>query len=296
MVSLSLLFVNTHCFRTMHTHWVHDLDPVAIQITEDWGIRWYGMAYFVGFLAAYSLFSLYYKKGRSNLDSDLRSRFFFFLIIGVLVGGRLGNVLFYGWDAFLEDPLYLFQLWRPGMASHGGFIGVILATVWFSWSAKQRFSLLGDILCTLPGIGFFLGRLANFVNGELWGKATTLPWAVIFPHSPYPLVPRHPSQLYEALLEGALVFAYTQYRFWRTDICKTYPGHLCGEFFILYALGRMICDVFRETDASLIWGMPRGTFLSLFLLAFGIGFIIWARFVRGRVTAAYHSCPSFCAR
>jgi phosphatidylglycerol:prolipoprotein diacylglycerol transferase len=119
-------------------------------------------------------------------------------------------------------------------------------------------------------VGLFLGRIANFVNGELWGRPAQVPWAVIFPRSPLPLVPRHPSQLYEALLEGVLLFAFMQWRFWRSDIVRSRPGRLSGEFLVLYGCLRMAGEAFREPDASLILGLSRGTFYSLFMVAAGL--------------------------
>jgi phosphatidylglycerol:prolipoprotein diacylglycerol transferase len=161
------------------------------------------------------------------------------------------------------------------MASHGGFIGVALAMAWIAFKFKIPFLLLGDLLSSIVPVGLFLGRIANFINGELWGKVTTVPWAVIFPNSALPgtpfdlIAPRHPSQLYEAALEGLVLLAYTQWRLWRTNALKT-PGRLSGEFLILYAIVRIVGEQFREPDAGLIFGMSRGIFFSLFLLAAGV--------------------------
>ncbi len=254
-------------------YWVHHLDPVALAIgSTGLAIRWYGLAYFVGLLSAAALLSLYYKKQRSPLNPELQATYLTTGLFGVLIGGRLGSVLFYG-----LPPLEALQIWKPGMASHGGFVGVALGTLYFCWKYKQPFLSTSDIICTLPNVGFFLGRIANFINGELWGKVTTLRWAVIFPHSPLPLQPRHPSQLYEAALEGLFMLIYTQIRFWRSNVCNRYPGQLSGEFLCLYALARILCDCFREPDSASILHLPRGTFLSLILLGFGVGVVVVSR-------------------
>jgi phosphatidylglycerol:prolipoprotein diacylglycerol transferase len=166
-------------------------------------------------------------------------------------------------------------VWEGGMASHGGMIGVILATGWFARRNGIPMLHLWDLVATTAPAGLFFGRIANFINGELWGKPSTVPWAVIFPRSASPdqpdlLVPRHPSQLYEAALEGVLLFAYMQWRFWRSDTARERPGRLAGEFLIVYALVRIAGEAFREPDATLILGMSRGTFYSIFMIAFGL--------------------------
>lgn len=268
------------------THWIHDLDPFLITFPQGWpldGIRWYGLAYATGFFIAYYLLHLYFKKGRSPLNPDQQSTFMTVAIVGVLLGGRLGYMLFYQWDRFLEDPLSLLRVWEGGMASHGGFIGVILALVWFAKKERVNLWRIGDIAATLAVPGLLLGRLANFWNGELWGKVSDVSWAVIFPksdpsmpeHLYHLIAPRHPSQLYEAALEGAFLLIYTQLRFWRS---KDLPaGQLGGEFLLLYALVRILGEHFRAPDADLIMGMSRGVFYSLFMIAVGIILIARAR-------------------
>ena len=161
------------------------------------------------------------------------------------------------------------------MASHGGMLGVAVALVWFSRSMKIRFPHLADLITSVAPAGLLFGRIANFINGELWGKVTDVPWAVIFPHSADPgtpldqIAPRHPSQLYEAALEGALLLAFMQWRFWRSDVVQKKPGRLTGEFLIAYAAVRIIGEFFREPDidVSRPFGLSRGTFYSLFLIA-----------------------------
>jgi phosphatidylglycerol:prolipoprotein diacylglycerol transferase len=165
------------------------------------------------------------------------------------------------------------------MASHGGFIGVLVACWWVTKKLNLSFLQLGDLLCPLVPPGILLGRIANFINGELWGKVTQVPWAVIFPQSALPgtpveqIAPRHPSQLYEAGLEGALLLVYSQWRLWKTDVLAS-PGRLTGEFLAIYAVVRIFGEQFREPDAPLIMDLSRGSFYSIFLLIAG-AFLIY---------------------
>ncbi|MDI1320210.1 MAG: prolipoprotein diacylglyceryl transferase, partial [bacterium] len=174
------------------------------------------------------------------------------------------------------DPLMLVRVWEGGMASHGGFAGVVVALWWFT--RKRELSMLqaGDLIVTVAPLGLFFGRVANFINGELWGKVAVVPWAVNFKNTGGGNFPRHPSQLYEAGLEGLLLFAYMQVRFWRGSAARLQPGRLAGEFLIAYALLRAVGETFREPDAGLILGLSRGTFYSLFLIVAGGGLIVFA--------------------
>jgi phosphatidylglycerol:prolipoprotein diacylglycerol transferase len=256
------------------------------------GIRWYGLAYAVGFLIAASLLWLYAKKRRLPLNADQRSELLFALIAGVCVGGRLGSFLLYHPDELMAHPLDFFKVWQGGMASHGGFIGATIAIWWFGRASKLGFARIADAVATLAPPGLLLGRLANFVNGELWGKVTNVAWAVIFPIRDAQGVivaytePRHPSQLYEAALEGLLLMIYTQWRWWSgppPGAAGSRPsGQLAGEFIIAYALVRVIGETFREPDASLILGLSRGTFYSLFMFVIGMACIVVARRARVR--------------
>lgn len=254
-------------------YWIHDWDPFLIQFTEDFGIRYYGLAYLAGFLVAAILFRLYWKKGRTPITPDLQGDFIFAAILGVMIGGRLGYFVFYDPGALLRNPLDLFRVWDGGMASHGGMAGVFLAVLWVC--RKHRVSILhaGDIFTSLGPAGLMFGRLANFINGELWGKVSLVRWAVIFPDSAPGLPvseipPRHPSQLYEAALEGLIPLIYTQWRIWNTPVLARQPGRLAGEFLLLYAIGRIIGEQFREPDAgvALFLGLSRGSVLSFALI------------------------------
>jgi phosphatidylglycerol:prolipoprotein diacylglycerol transferase len=160
------------------------------------------------------------------------------------------------------------------MASHGGFVGVTIALWWFSTRTRIPFLHLGDLIVSAAPVGLLLVRVANFLNGELWGKVASVPWAVVFNDTGGGPLPRHPSQLYEAMLEGGVLLAFMQSRFWRTDVVQTHLGRLAGEFLVAYAVVRMIAEIFREPDVSLILGLSRGTFYSIFLVVAGTVLIL----------------------
>jgi len=268
----------------LYSVWTHNLSPFLWQFPESWGnwgpggIRWYGISYLAGFLSAYYLLYYYYKKNRSPYDSDQIINLMTFQVMGVLLGGRIGFVLLYRTEEFFDNPLMILFVWQGGMASHGGFVGVILATIWYAKKSHQNFWPVADLIATVVPPGLFFGRLANFINGELWGKQTDSSWGVLFPNAPdFALgVARHPSQLYAAFLEGLFIFAYVQLRFWRSDIYVKNPGRLGGEFLVAYAISRIIGEFYREPDASLIIGISRGQFYSIFLLLGGIGVIFYS--------------------
>jgi len=256
-------------------YWTHDLSPFLLRFGEEgFGIRYYGLAYLLGFgVAAWLLYFYARRSDRSALPAALVADFITTLVVGVMVGGRLGYFLLYQPELFLSEPVALLRVWEGGMASHGGFVGVVLATWWFARRHRIAFLHLGDLVASVAAAGLFFGRVANFINGELWGKPSFVAWAVLFPESPLPLVPRHPSQLYAAALEGLVLLAFAQWRFWRSERVKTTPGRLGGEFLVAYALLRIVGEVFREPDASLILGLSRGTFYSLLTAAAGLGLI-----------------------
>jgi len=265
-------------------YWVHDLSPFLIRFPENPlgldGLRYYGLAYLLGFLGAWMLLKLYNAKGKFAIDADARATLMTAMIIGVLAGGRIGYMLLYDFENFLANPLLIVRVDQGGMASHGGFVGVTLALVWFARKHKCGFLELGDVVVTLAPLGLMLGRIANFINAELWGRVTTVSWAVIFPDSPknysallqtYGPEPRHPSQLYAAALEGGLILAYVQWRFWRT---RPPAGQLGGEFLIGYGIVRIFGELFREPDAALLLGLSRGQFYSVFMILAGAA-TIW---------------------
>ena len=261
-------------------YWVDNLDPFLIRFTEDFGIRYYGLAYVLGFAAAIWLLYRYHRAGRSPIGGNAIGDLITYIVVGVMIGGRLGYFLLYEPNLVVTRPLALLRVWEGGMASHGGFIGVAIALARFARNHKVPFLVVGARIATTAPAGLLFGRIANFINGELWGKSATVPWAVIFPRSADPgtplhlIVPRHPSQLYEAALEGLLLLALVQWRFWRTDVARTHPGRLSGEFLLAYAVVRMVGEIFREPDAGLILGVSRGTFYSVFLIGGGLWLIL----------------------
>lgn len=263
-------------------YWVHHLSPFVFRFTDTFGIRYYGLAYLLGFVGGAAGLWLYARKKRSNLPEPLISDFIIAIVIGVMVGGRLGSFILYeGWRSLADDPLSILRVWEGGMASHGGFVGVAAAMAWFARKHKLSFLHLSDLIVSVAPLGLLFGRIANFINGELWGKVSDVPWAVIFPASApgYPvsmIAPRHPSQLYEAALEGALLLAFVQWRFWRSNIVRDRPGRLAGEFLIGYALVRIAGEFFREPDdgIALIFGLSRGMFYSLFLIIAGLALVL----------------------
>lgn len=273
-----------------HSYWVHDLSPFLIRFPDNplglEGIRYYGLAYLAAFVAAWLMLRCYDQRGKFKINADARASLMTAVIIGVLVGGRLGYMLLYDFSAWLENPLLLFRVDQGGMASHGGFVGVILALYWFARRHNYSFLRLGDVIASIAPLGLMLGRIANFINGELWGKTSTAAWAVIFPASPlaydaasatYLPEPRHPSQLYQAGLEGALLLGYLQWRFWNSRIPA---GQLGGECLLGYSLLRIIGEIFREPDASLLFGISRGQFYSIFMLLAGVWIIRISRHVQ----------------
>jgi phosphatidylglycerol---prolipoprotein diacylglyceryl transferase len=283
MNTMALLSAGAALAAWIDGHWVHDLRPFLIQFSDTFGIRYYGLAYVFGFGLAVWLLHRYARAGRSQVRGETISDLMIAVVAGVLIGGRLGHFVLYEPGVLRYDPLAFFRLWEGGMASHGGFAGVAVALAWFSRRKRIAFLHVSDVIASATPAGLLLGRIANFINGELWGKVSDVPWAVIFPQSARPgtplilIEPRHPSQLYQAALEGGLLFAYVQWRFWRSDIVRARPGQLVGEFLIGYAILRAIGEVFREPDAPLLFGISRGTFYSMFLVVGGIALIVAAR-------------------
>ena len=268
-------------FAETTSHWVHDLQPYVIKFGDNFGIRWYGVSYFFGFAAAFLLLRLYHRKNLSPLTPEDQSNFLTYIILGVLIGGRLGYMFFYeaGRASLAKDVFSIFRVWEGGMASHGGFIGVAIAVILFSKRNNFNMFMVGDFVGSMAPAGLFFGRLANFINGELWGKVSQVPWAVIFPDPQAGNLPRHPSQLYEAGLEGLLLFLYVQHRFWRDKLVQKAPGQLVGEMLILYSIARIFCENFREPDfgEELVIGLSKGQIYSFGLIAAGVILTVLAR-------------------
>ena len=253
-------------------YWVHDLDPVALRFPEGWplrGVHWYGLAYATGFLIAALLLARWRRRGLAPVrDAADESALITAVMLGVVLGGRLGHVVLYARDEFLADPAMALRVWQGGMASHGGFLGVLLAGVWFARTRKVPFLAVGDLLCALAPAGLLFGRLANFVNAELVGRASTVPWAVVFPREG--TEPRHPSQLYEAFGEGLLPMLWMLWRYPR----RLPPGQVAGEFLLLYAAARFVGEWFRLPEDGYILGLTAGQFWTL-PLAVGGAVLVW---------------------
>jgi len=304
----------------MIAYWVHNLDPFAVQFGGGFGVRWYGLAYLAAFAAAYFVYRHLARRGFSVIPADQVGDFITgCAVFGVLIGGRLGYMLFYDFNGFVRDPLVFFRVWEGGMSAHGGMIGVVLYTLWYAWRHGVNWPGLGDNLVVGAALGLLFGRMANFINGELYGRPSEVAWAVKFPKELYDapvetqrevlaraqelfagpvgleqvlaavpgsaelaamlggfLTPRHPSQIYEALLEGALLFAVL---WWVRTRVRVPNGVITGLFFAGYAVLRSWAEVFREPDAGYVWLLTRGQFLSVFLLLIGVGFLVaaWRR-------------------
>jgi phosphatidylglycerol:prolipoprotein diacylglycerol transferase len=251
-------------------------DPVLVQIGP-FAIRWYALAYIVGILlgwvyARMLIRNQHYWGGPAPLTLIDFDDFVLWVTLGIILGGRAGYVAFYNPAHFLAHPIEIVQLWHGGMSFHGGFVGCVLAVVLFARKRGIPFLSLGDLTCATGTIGLLLGRIANFINAELWGRPTDVPWAMVFPGAG-PL-PRHPSQLYEAALEG-LVLGVALWFCMRAGALKR-PGLVIGLFAVGYSIARIICEFFREPDAQLgfLWGhLTMGMLLSVPLMLTGFGFI-----------------------
>jgi phosphatidylglycerol:prolipoprotein diacylglycerol transferase len=341
--------------RRVFATYVHHLDPVIVSLGGGIALRWYGLAYLLGFVVGFLLLRHLARRGMWVLQPEKAADFIAAAaLLGVFLGGRVGYILFYhipsaGWASLLADPLLVFRVWEGGMASHGGILGLVVFTWFYSRKEKVSWTGLGDGLCVVAPVGLFFGRMANFINGELYGRvASGVAWAVKFPtalndskapeflrfeeaaaaatavepglvpayqaldrarmaievgssengyfaareqmfgellaanrESPAVaetlggyLEPRHPSQLYEGLLEGAALFAILW--FVRVRFPKAPHGLLTGLFFGCYAVFRIFAEHFREPDAALVGPLTKGQFLSLFMLLFAAGFLLFA--------------------
>ncbi len=251
------------------------IDPVIFSFGEvpfigELAIRWYSLSYLVGILFAGWYMRRITKKPGAPMSTDHLDDVLFWGVLGIILGGRLGYVLFYGEGKFFEDPLLILRFADGGMSFHGGFLGVVLAVIYIVRKNKLDLMRVSDLVAIVSPIGLLAGRIANFINGELWGRPTDVPWAMIFPSDPSAL-PRHPSQLYEAFGEGLLLFLILQFLYHNTDLPKKRPGVIAGLFLVGYGFARIIIEFFREPDShiGLVAGVSRGQMLSvpMFLLA-----------------------------
>lgn len=294
----------------MLAEFVHLLNPFLVEFWDGFGIRWYGLAYVCGFVAAYFLYKWLARKGYSDLTENQVGDFISgAAIFGVMLGGRLGYYIFYEPGIWRSDPLVVLQIWKGGMSSHGGIIGLFFYTMFYAHRHKVSWTNIGDNICVVAPIGVFFGRVANFINGELYGNITNVPWAMKFPSEnrdidertleamradpnvaaefAKTLNLRHPSQIYEALLEGGLLFAILF--FVRTKV-KVANGTLTGLFLFVYGILRIFVEEFREPDRDdpLTLSLSRGQWLSCVIVIMGIIFLIYSlrRPIRERLKAS----------
>ncbi|MBP5161280.1 MAG: prolipoprotein diacylglyceryl transferase [Alphaproteobacteria bacterium] len=261
-------------------------DPVVFQIGS-LAVRWYSLAYIVGFILALCLVRQMTRCRMPCLNKALLDDLLFYSVLGVVVGGRLGYVLFYNFSYYAQNFWEIFKVWQGGMAFHGGLLGMIVVTVWFARKHRIPVLILSDILVTVAPIGLLLGRLANFINGELFGRVTNaVPWAMIFPTDPL-LLPRHPSQLYEALGEGVFLLLLLNILWWKSKGCQKHPGIITGLFFMVYAALRFGIEYFRAPDAQIgfIYALSLGQWLCLPMLVGGA--IILAYGVRRTISKSW---------
>jgi phosphatidylglycerol:prolipoprotein diacylglycerol transferase len=302
----------------MLAYYVHDLSPFLIRFGGGVGLRWYGLAYLAGFLVGILLYRRLAQRGYSDMPPSQVPDFITMgALFGVLLGGRLGYLLFYDSARFLHDPLIFFRVWEGGMASHGGIIGLTLFTLWYARRHGLSFRNLADNLVVVGPVGIFFGRCANFINGELYGRVTTAFWAVQFPKEIHAYDPECLGPLLEktsrldpsfctpdAVVEGVSLSMPLR-ELLAAEIAPRYPsqlveavleggvlfallwilrtrvrlpdGALCGVFFIAYAVLRVIGECFREPDAPMTAGLTRGQFLSLFMILAGFLFLLSSR-------------------
>ncbi len=245
-----------------------EFDPVALQIGP-LAVRWYGLMYLVGF-AAGILLGRQRIKSASTSPVSLREfdDLVFYIVLGVIIGGRVGYVVFYDFASVLTDPLSVLYVWHGGMSFHGGLIGVCSAVFVYARKRQKNWLSLTDFIAPLVPLGLAAGRLGNFINGELWGRSTDVPWGMVFPQSGV-IVPRHPSQLYECLLEGVILFIVL----WLYSQKQRRIGKVSGLFLAGYALSRFIVEFFREPDAHMGFiglGLTMGQWLCVPMILFGV--------------------------
>ncbi|MBI1272595.1 MAG: prolipoprotein diacylglyceryl transferase [Alphaproteobacteria bacterium] len=252
------------------------LDPVAFEAGPI-VIRWYALAYLAGFLLGWRYCMALAAKNKAPPGPQDYDDFLVWAVLGVIIGGRAGYVLFYQFDYFLQNPLDILQVWHGGMSFHGGAAGVIAAIIIFSCIRKFSILAFGDLICCAVPIGLFFGRIANFVNAELFGRVTDVPWGVVFPRGGD--MPRHPSQFYEAALEGVLLFTILFFLA-RMPAVRQRPGTLSGVFLAGYGLFRFSVEFFREPDVQLGYlagGLTMGQYLCMPMLVVGAGLVLYAR-------------------
>nr|WP_041716729.1 prolipoprotein diacylglyceryl transferase [Alloalcanivorax dieselolei] len=250
------------------------IDPVLVSLGP-LQIHWYGLMYMIGFVGGWWLAKTRAQRPDSGWTREQVNDLLFYMALGVILGGRVGYVLFYGFDRFLDNPLWLFQIWTGGMSFHGGALGVLFAFWLFARRTGKRYFQVADFAVPMVPIGLGAGRFGNFINGELWGRASDMPWAMVFPTDPMG-VSRHPSQLYEFFLEGVVLFLVL----WIYSAKPRPAGSVTGLFGIGYGLSRILVEFFREPDAHIGYlaggWLTMGMLLSLPMVLIGAAMVVWA--------------------
>ena len=253
---------------------IHNFDPILIDLGF-FQLRWYSLAYILGIILGWVYAIKIIKKTENitiNFESIKKSDFddlIIYLVLGIILGGRLGYVIFYNLEYYSQNLLEIFKLWQGGMSFHGGLLGIIIAVLIFSKNRNTNFFKYSDIIACVAPIGLCLGRIANFINGELFGKASTLPWSIVFPNGGN--IARHPSQIYEAILEGIVLFIIINFFALKKKLLFR-TGYISGLFLIFYSIARIFSENFREPDVHLGYlfnYFSMGTLLSIFTLTAG---------------------------
>ncbi len=251
--------------------YIHNLDPIIFEFGVV-SLRWYSLSYVVGILFGWwygkKIISKLNSAGLINFSSDIFDDFITILIFSIIIGGRLGYVIFYNLNYYLNNPIEVLMIWKGGMSFHGGLIGIVVGSLFFSIKKKADPLVLLDIVSLVAPVGLFFGRISNFINSELFGKPTNVPWSVIFPIIDEQ--PRHPSQIYEAILEGALLFLILNLIIKKLDYIK---GRCAAIFLIIYSVFRIFVEQFREPDIQVGYifnFLSMGTLLSIFMLSIGL--------------------------
>ena len=251
-----------------------DIDPIAVSFGP-LAIRWYALAYITGFIAGWRYCLFLARQNPNGPSAEMYDEFLTWAVIGTLLGGRLGYIFFYQPDYYFSHPLEMLKIWHGGMSFHGGMMGVIGAAYAFTRRHKMSFFAFTDILACVTPIGLFFGRLANFINGELYGRVSDVPWAILFPRGGG--LSRHPSQLYEAGLEGIVLFLLL-FILSQQKRLRGRAGFLCGSFLFGYGIFRFTVELFREPDAQLGFiynNVTMGQLLCLPMIMFGLYLILW---------------------
>ncbi len=246
-----------------------DIRPYIIKIGP-LEVRWYGLMYLIGFVSSYLLVRYQVRRRGLPVQKKTVDDIYFYLILGLIAGARLGYIVFYNLKQYIKEPLEVFAIWHGGMSFHGGLIGAILAGIWLTRRYKLDFWLFSDLIVVTAPIGLGLGRIGNFINGELYGRPTSLPWGMVFPAGGP--VPRHPSQLYEAFFEGPVLFLIL----WYLKDRSRFRGQMTALFLILYGVFRFFIEFFREPDPQL--GFVLGPLTMGQILCTGmivVGALIW---------------------